>query len=492
MEKVTKSISLNFRGNEFLIDCKVDSQGISLRVEEKDSGKQWKGEFTAEYIQDITFKTGNAKKFPVFVKMLLTALENQSESVFVDLLTYQDLEMLKSRRTQSSNPPNPKLLHKKYLILTYTVEFDRVHYPLPLIYEESPDPESQLKTIERMKEEISKVKKLLPANNLGQVIKENEELRQKIKTLSFQKPPQEDQRLVELMKEKEQLDQENQALKLEGSSEVRQLKKLNQNLNSELDKVREEMDQIIEHLESQSEERNEVGNIKKKVNLLMQELEKTRKSESKYNQEKTKLEQEIQKLKTTEEKQTARIKQLQQEINDAKKAKANSTKTSPANRSPASSRQNTPPNRSRGNSFNRRNSPYGPGIKASSPRQNSPGAWRRNSPQNSKPRQNSPSSYHQRIRQNSPKQSPARNPPSQRNPRFRNISPRVNTNISRERDPVKKTTSSPGNPRVKSSPKASPQRKPQYSKPSPQRKCDTNDIDSRLARIQKYIKDAKY
>ena len=45
-------------------------------------------------VEGITQKTGSAKKFPVFVKMLLDALgvkHGASETVFVDLLTYADL-----------------------------------------------------------------------------------------------------------------------------------------------------------------------------------------------------------------------------------------------------------------------------------------------------------------------------------------------------------------------------------------------------------------
>lgn len=48
-------------------------------------------------IEEITQKTGNFKKFPVFVKMLRSAILQESDSVFVDLLTYQDFEMLKNR-----------------------------------------------------------------------------------------------------------------------------------------------------------------------------------------------------------------------------------------------------------------------------------------------------------------------------------------------------------------------------------------------------------
>ena len=41
--------------------------------------------------------------------------------------------------------------NKRYLILTYAAEFDRVHYPLPLMYEEYPDPEDLKRTIVRLR-----------------------------------------------------------------------------------------------------------------------------------------------------------------------------------------------------------------------------------------------------------------------------------------------------------------------------------------------------
>ena len=77
-------------------------------------------------IEEMTQKTGNFKKFPVFVKMLNTALSRNSDVVFVDLLTYADLEMLKARKTGKPNKDSShKNFNKRYVILTYVVEFDR-------------------------------------------------------------------------------------------------------------------------------------------------------------------------------------------------------------------------------------------------------------------------------------------------------------------------------------------------------------------------------
>lgn len=41
--------------------------------------------------------------------------------------------------------------NKRYLILTYAVEFDRVHFPLPLSFEEAPNPASLQRTIARLR-----------------------------------------------------------------------------------------------------------------------------------------------------------------------------------------------------------------------------------------------------------------------------------------------------------------------------------------------------
>ena len=45
-----------------------------------------------------TPQTGNFKRFSTFARMLVTALNTGSDSVFVDLLTYQDLEALRARK----------------------------------------------------------------------------------------------------------------------------------------------------------------------------------------------------------------------------------------------------------------------------------------------------------------------------------------------------------------------------------------------------------
>ena len=78
-------------------------------------------------MEDITSKTGNFKKYSVFVKMLVSAVLEESDSVFIDLLTYEDLEALKQRKTNKTTSASvgSKGHNKRYLILTYAAEFDR-------------------------------------------------------------------------------------------------------------------------------------------------------------------------------------------------------------------------------------------------------------------------------------------------------------------------------------------------------------------------------
>jgi coiled-coil domain-containing protein 61 len=96
------------------------------------------------------------KKFNIFVKMLVQALRGGNDQVCIDLLTQADLEALKSKK---SGGPNTSMSSqasntKRYIILTYITEFERVHYPLSLTFVEEPEPDQLRRTIERMRNMI--------------------------------------------------------------------------------------------------------------------------------------------------------------------------------------------------------------------------------------------------------------------------------------------------------------------------------------------------
>jgi coiled-coil domain-containing protein 61 len=124
-------------------------------------------------VEEITAKTGSFKRFAVFVRMLLSAVRRESDSVCVDLLSPADLDLLRSKRASSSAAATeqPMLQQrpaatgqgsaghpsstKRYLILTYAAEFDRVHYPLPLAYEVHPDPQRLKATICQLRSQLA-------------------------------------------------------------------------------------------------------------------------------------------------------------------------------------------------------------------------------------------------------------------------------------------------------------------------------------------------
>ncbi|KAG8448481.1 hypothetical protein GDO86_015535 [Hymenochirus boettgeri] len=149
-----------FRGLEHIVRVRDSGNRLEVEVEDAVTTDQWRGEFDAQFIEDLTHKTGNFKQFSIFCNMLRSALSQSSESVTLDLLTYADLELLRHRKVGGAprQPPPQKgsaLSSKRYLILIYSVEFDRIHYPLPLPYVGKPDPVYLRKVIRGLKEELA-------------------------------------------------------------------------------------------------------------------------------------------------------------------------------------------------------------------------------------------------------------------------------------------------------------------------------------------------
>ncbi|KAM4546935.1 centrosomal protein CCDC61 isoform 2-T2 [Fundulus diaphanus] len=149
-----------FRGVEFSVKIELDKNLLMVEISDSVTADQWRGEFDPAYIEDLTRKTGNFKQFPIFCSMLESAVRKTSDSVTLDLLTYADLELLRNRKAGVVSRPRghqqqSALTAKRYLILIYTVEFDRIHYPLPLPYVGKPDPATLQKEIRALRAEIS-------------------------------------------------------------------------------------------------------------------------------------------------------------------------------------------------------------------------------------------------------------------------------------------------------------------------------------------------
>ncbi|XP_019619910.1 PREDICTED: coiled-coil domain-containing protein 61-like [Branchiostoma belcheri] len=276
-EETSMVASYSFRGAEFTVTMNVTGgDHLAVEVQDKLTADQWAGTFSSSYLEDLTHKTGNYKSFPIFVNMLESALTQTCDSVTLDLLTYTDLETLRGKKGFAGTKPLPAshvgvLTTKRYLILTYTVEFDRIHYPLPLPYVGKPDPAVLQETIRRLTEEVSR---LTTQGNQDQ--KSTVEYRKLRKAYST------------LLKEKEQVEQDfvqfrrdlDSAAKGNPAKEIRVLKQVVKNLEQELLKERSrhqrsanKKSQAYKELQEELEElRATERNLRVRVKSLTNEL----------------------------------------------------------------------------------------------------------------------------------------------------------------------------------------------------------------------------
>ncbi|KAH7468826.1 Variable flagella 3 [Phytophthora ramorum] len=190
MEDLETSAVLEFHGARYVVTVQVQQQLLHVQVEVAAAGTgTWTGRFPASDVEQLTRQTGNSKRFPVFVQMLLTALHRRSDAVFVDLLTAADLDLYRQRKlqpgtaTEGLGAATATSNGKRFLILTYAVEFDRVHYPLPLTPELSPSPEVLQRTIRRLRQALAEQDKGAASEGESQLAQENAALREENRCL---------------------------------------------------------------------------------------------------------------------------------------------------------------------------------------------------------------------------------------------------------------------------------------------------------------------
>uniref|UniRef100_A0A6P7G1D2 Coiled-coil domain-containing protein 61-like n=1 Tax=Diabrotica virgifera virgifera TaxID=50390 RepID=A0A6P7G1D2_DIAVI len=188
----------NFHGEEFLFKMNIICNSLEILITDKSSGEEWQCSYDASYIESLTRRTGNFKQFDIFVAMIKSGLLRTSESVTLDLLTFEDLELLRSRKIIRNVGYTNN--NRRYLIVTYIVEFDKIRYPLPLEYCGPPDPLVLQSTIRRLEVELAKSneKLALKSNSndskkiyflqkrIDELTEENLELTQEIRRLTAQ------------------------------------------------------------------------------------------------------------------------------------------------------------------------------------------------------------------------------------------------------------------------------------------------------------------
>jgi coiled-coil domain-containing protein 61 len=228
MSNINIEYNLTFNNAEYFLYLYVIDDCLKLNLEQVDESLYWKAEYEGKYIEEITNKAGSYKSFQVFIKMLMSALSKESESVVIDLLSFKDLEQMKMKKMQAnslkdsynysesgigfntgkmnantlSNTNDPIKMNKRYFIMSYSNEFEKVHYPIPLQFMTTPDNEMLFRTIQRIKKQnnpnISYLKNsgMYSNSTNTQVINfkefeesktENQNLRNKIKLLESQR-----------------------------------------------------------------------------------------------------------------------------------------------------------------------------------------------------------------------------------------------------------------------------------------------------------------
>jgi coiled-coil domain-containing protein 61 len=200
MSNINIEYSINFKGTEYILYLSANENSLKINLETANESNYWNGEYDARYLEEITTKIGSYKSFHVILKMLMSALAKESETVMVELLSFRDLEAMRMKRSMnnsntslmsesvSNNLLDPVKMNKKYLIITYANEFEKVNFPLPLNYLIQPDMQTMLRTIERLR----KCKNANPNNfinnkEIEDIKLENINLKNKIKLLESQR-----------------------------------------------------------------------------------------------------------------------------------------------------------------------------------------------------------------------------------------------------------------------------------------------------------------
>jgi hypothetical protein len=110
---MSESGPISINGSEFNLSVCTDLESrLVVTLVNTETTQQYSNTFTASFIQNMTRSTGNYKSFAIFCEMLIKCLTSTSS----DCLSF-DFKLIN---------------RKNYLILCYSIKFDKVFYPLPL------------------------------------------------------------------------------------------------------------------------------------------------------------------------------------------------------------------------------------------------------------------------------------------------------------------------------------------------------------------------
>lgn len=240
----------SFHSKNYIISVCISSNTIQLTIVEVISEIIWKGNFPCNYIEEMTSKTGNFKNFKVFCKMLVSGLEKTSQSIIIDVLTQEEFENIRSDKK-----PGKSL--KLYMIVSYLVEFDKVHYPLTLSQVNIPIQEKtqDMHMLQNLQKEL---------NDLRIVKQEKAVMEKRLEGIISLR----DKEIYYLTKEKEELHIELDKIKTQMESIIEELENQAKTPIVKIPKIDEELKSQNEKLE------RKVEKLKKKIKNLKKEKKK--------------------------------------------------------------------------------------------------------------------------------------------------------------------------------------------------------------------------
>ena len=74
--ELDETANVTLRDVKYIASWRMENDLLSVCLEEQDTAQRWRGDFSSAYVEEMTHKTGNFKKFPIFVKMLASSLHH--------------------------------------------------------------------------------------------------------------------------------------------------------------------------------------------------------------------------------------------------------------------------------------------------------------------------------------------------------------------------------------------------------------------------------
>jgi coiled-coil domain-containing protein 61 len=112
--------------------------------------------------------------------MLRSALERTKENLFIEILSYREITIKTMKNGKASAAVPPEQASKRFLILNYHIDFEKIQFPISIKYFAEASPERLKLTIKRMAQEIGAFRN---ERNQSEVERENAYLKYELDSL---------------------------------------------------------------------------------------------------------------------------------------------------------------------------------------------------------------------------------------------------------------------------------------------------------------------